>query len=111
MRVPCTVMISCVQTSPLAVQQTLVDDLEDASNELMLVDEEEVCTARQCFLTALPDESFAFESALTTVQVRYVIGACFCRVNKDSAEEKLQEGGQRHKEAMECLGCSCLHLS
>ncbi|KAK9845462.1 hypothetical protein WJX81_007003 [Elliptochloris bilobata] len=47
----------------MKVKQTLVDDLEDASNELMLVDEEEV---------------------------RYVIGACFCHLDKDTAEEKLQ---------------------
>ena len=37
---------------------------------------------------------------LPVVQVRYVIGACFCHVDKDSAEEKLQQGGQEH------IGCT-----
>ena len=32
-------------------QQTLVDDLEDASNELMLVDEDEVRLAWECMST------------------------------------------------------------
>ena len=40
-----------------------MDDLEDASNELMLVDEEEVCLARQCITTAILLRPSLVESA------------------------------------------------
>jgi hypothetical protein len=43
--------------------QKILEDLEDASNELMLSDEE---------------------------NIRYVIGECFVHMDKDAAEEKLQ---------------------
>lgn len=44
--------------------------------------------------------------ALPVVQVRYVIGACFCHIDKDSAEEKLQQGGQEHIRLPCCADCS-----
>lgn len=43
--------------------QKILEDLEDASNELMLSDEE---------------------------NIRYVIGECFVHMDKDAAEEKLE---------------------
>lgn len=102
--------------------QTLVDDLEDASNELMLADEEEVSKMWKCAAWRLRLSSVcALHVARTTgmpqgaknitrlgsrcsnksvshcnwhplVQVRYSIGDCFYHAAPDEAEGKLQEG-------------------
>jgi len=60
----------------LKAKKTLVDDLEDASNELMLADEEEV---------------------------KYSVGDCFYHAAPDEAEGKLQEASEEARESMESL--------
>eukprot|EP00884_Botryococcus_braunii_P015722 jgi/Botrbrau1/2833/Bobra.0125s0040.1 len=63
--------------SELKQKKTLMDDLEDASNELMLQDDE---------------------------TVQYVIGECFCSVDPTEAEERIQEeleGVKRESDELE----------
>ena len=99
--------------------QTLGEDLEDASNELMLADEEEVndfahvCSLEfdvprlQCtMLTMLAMHQsthtrycIGYSASMRTddvlrdsVQVRFAVGDCFYHAAPDEAEEKLQEG-------------------
>ncbi|CAL5220360.1 g2360 [Coccomyxa viridis] len=60
----------------LKAKKTLVDDLEDASNELMLADEEEV---------------------------RFSVGDCFYHASPDEAEEKLQEASKEAQDSVESL--------
>ncbi|CAL8470702.1 g10244 [Coccomyxa elongata] len=60
----------------IKVKKTLVDDLEDASNELMLADEEEV---------------------------RYVVGECFYHAAPDEAEENIQKAADEAKESLTSL--------
>ena len=102
--------------------QTLIDDLEDASNELMLADEEEVGLFGIIYsMTTLHAEIFSFQQhcplhCICTygcrnkcaqrhtlksrchdpVQVRFSVGDCFYHASPDEAEEKLQEGGEDH---------------
>ncbi|CAK0782921.1 hypothetical protein CVIRNUC_006116 [Coccomyxa viridis] len=60
----------------IKAKKTLVDDLEDASNELMLADEEEV---------------------------RYSVGDCFYHASPEEAEEKLQEASEEAKGSVDGL--------
>jgi prefoldin subunit 4 len=54
--------------------QRLLEDLEDASNEIMLADEE---------------------------QTRFVVGGCFIHLENDDAEERLQSATDKTKEEIE----------
>ena len=101
--------------------QTLVDDLEDASNELMLADEEEVskiwkvhgmapaplirlrlaCCQNHRHASGSKDNTrlgsrcrnkSVSRSWHLLVQVKYSVGDCFYHAAPDEAEGKLQEG-------------------
>ena len=76
----------------IAVLQKLRADCEDASSELMLVDEEQVSSLEQQQST---DRTYAnalhgIGDANHDVQVRYVLGECFIHATPEEAEEKLQ---------------------
>ena len=121
-RLPNTITTGEKGSDGWAGMQTLVDDLEDASNELMLADEEEVSKMWKCAAWRLRITSVcALHVVRTTgmpqgvknitrlgsrcsnksvshcdwhplVQVRYSIGDCFYHADPDEAEGKLQEG-------------------
>ena len=86
-----------------------MEDLEEASNELMLADEEEVgpsqvprqplsrlpSASRDCHLLRMAVCAQARQETslvVCPVQVRYSVGDCFYHASPDEAEEKLQEG-------------------
>lgn len=63
--------------APAAADQKSLEDLEDASNELMLSDEE---------------------------SIRYGFGECFVHISKDSAEEKVQGLTDKTQEEVQVAG-------
>ena len=80
---------ACLLIASAYVAQGEIEALEDAANELMLADEEQVRTPILVLLlmaaARLPDRR-------CVVQARYGIGDCFLAATPDEAEAYLQEG-------------------
>lgn len=74
----CTLTYACAlyRSVRTCVSQKLVEDLEDAGNEIMLSDEE---------------------------VVKYTIGECFVHIERDAAEERLTAEAGRAGEELEQL--------
>ena len=73
----------------MARAQKLLDDLEDASNELMITDDTEASAAARAFLLSV---RACADAARAARQVRYVVGGSFVTVPNDDAETRLQSG-------------------
>jgi hypothetical protein len=89
--------------------QKLLDDLEDASNELMITDDTEAraCGLRAQERKALPVRPSAHAPRSTSfAQVRYVVGGSLVTMPNDDAETRLQEGARAARHAQRASACA-----
>jgi prefoldin subunit 4 len=74
----------------VARAQKLLDDLEDASNEIMITEDTEVSAAK----SGSPSVCIRADLRTALRQVRYVVGGSFVMLPNDDAETRLQSGAR-----------------